>query len=173
MSISKSKKKTSFTQGDFESGYFVAGLNFYAEKSNNFRVRLGIAKLTRAIEKALEEPFKEFQDMLREFGTKGKEGRMSVIPSNLSPEKAAGWEKTIKAWRARAVAVDNDLIVDGKIKISLPAAVLNQFPTQCIEAMLDHAEFVEVAESKEDEVARLRKEVEALKKGSEPQSPAQ
>ncbi len=170
MSIEKSKKKLKIAYACLENGAFLAGINLYAEKSNNFHTRLAIAKLTRAIEKQMEEPFKQYQDLLREFGTKNKDGQMSVIPANLTPVQAVGWAKEIKAWREKEILVESDLVTEGRLTMEMPIAVLNAFPHQFIEALMDHVTFKERVETKESELERLRRENEALTKGAGPKT---
>lgn len=153
------------SQATLENGGFVAGLRYYSEKSKNWLVRLEMAKLVRGLEKAAEEPFKEYQDLLREFGEKNKEGSVGVSPASLPRDRAEAWAAQIKVWREKTLKVPCTLLdAQNKLPIRLPAPVLAAFPHRLLEALVDHITVEEIAEEKEDELARLRKENVELQK---------
>jgi hypothetical protein len=152
---------------NLENGGFKGGLRYWADKGNNWHKRLALSKLIRALDRAVDEPNKQYQDMLREFGEKNKNGDWYVNPPSLTKEEAAAWDEQIKKWRETTVDVEVDAILmkEDKLLIQLPKDVLDRFLFVFVDALSENAIFEEAAESKEDEVARLKKERdEALKK---------
>lgn len=143
-----------------EASAFVNGLHYYADRSNNHRIRLEIAKIVRQAEKKMKEPFKEYQDLLRVYGKKNREGNLEVIPGNLSVEEADAWEEKISAWRERSIILESDLFKEGKIEVKLPAEDMDKLPYFCYGALLDYADFV--VDAKKGEVENLRDRVGQL-----------
>lgn len=150
-----------------ESGNFREGLRFYADKSNNYHVRLGMAKVIRQIEKRTEEPFKQYQDLLREFGTRDARGRVVVLPSSMTIERAAQWDEQIRKWQEIEIELESDLFTaDGILVMNLPKEVLDQIPGAFLEEMLDYIELKEKGETKDEKIARLEAELAEAKKAT-------
>jgi polyhydroxyalkanoate synthesis regulator phasin len=143
-----------------ESPYFVTGLRVYANESNNHRIRIAVAKIVRQIERKTKEPFEDYQDLLRAYGKKNKDGNLEVVPAELSQDQADKWVEESDAWREQTIELESDLFKDGILEMKLPEVSLNKIPYMSMEALLDYVEFVK--DDAKGEVELLRERVAQL-----------